>query len=269
MKIKKYIIGLCTVMSVMFSACNTDNEGAIYDGNGTEGVTFTLATQSVSFPATGYEGFDIEILRSKADAELTVNVNGALLDSNSEQVALPAEISVPSTVTFKAGEYKTNLHVTVGDIVSGQNYRVMVSLDLTQATANVDNISSKVITIFRDYTYSLMGQGTFQSEAMADEGEDYGEWSVEVYKADQISWYKAIAPYEEGKDVVFKVNNANEVTVEAQPVWTDSQYGAVYMAGSGTLENGVITVKAEFTLPEAGLAFSGTYKETLILPVVE
>lgn len=269
MKIRKYIIGLCAVMSVMLFGCNTDNEGTIYDGGNTDGVTFVLSTQSVSFPATGYEGFDIEVLRAKSDAELTVGVKGALLDDNGEQVALPAEITVPSTVTFKAGEDKTNIHVTVGDIISGRNYKIVVSMDLTEATANIDNISSKVVTIFRDYTYSSLGQGVFQSEAMADVGEDYSEWQVEVYKADQISWYKAIAPYEEGKDVVFKVNSANEVTVEAQPAWTDAQYGGVYIAGTGTLKDGVITVKVEFTLPEAGLAFSGTYKEVLILPVSE
>lgn len=268
MKIKEYIIGLCSTMVVMFSSCNTDNEGAIYDGGVSQGVTFELSSQSVSFPSTGYEGFDIEVLRAKAETDLAVNVTGSLVQG-SEMLPLPAEISVPSFVTFKAGEYKTNLHVSVGNITPGQNYKIVISMELTDITANVDNINSKTITIFRDYTYSSIGQGIFQSEAMADEGQDYAEWNVEVHKADQTSWYRAVSPYEEGKDVLLKINDANEVTVDAQPAWTDPQYGVVYITGSGTLENGVITVKAEFTLPDAGLSFSGTYKEVLILPVIK
>lgn len=40
---------------------------------------------------------------------------------------------------------------------------------------------------------------------------------MEVQKADQISWYKAMNLYEKGYNIVFKVNEANEVTVESQP----------------------------------------------------
>ncbi|MCS3144341.1 hypothetical protein NXY40_21660, partial [Phocaeicola vulgatus] len=46
-------------------------------------------------------------------------------------------------------------------------------------------------------------------------------------KADQISWYKAMNLYEKGYNIVFKVNEANEVTVESQPAWKHASYGEV------------------------------------------
>lgn len=63
----------------------------------------------------------------------------------------------------------------------------------------IDQTSDKVITVYRDYTFSSLGTGTFKSAAMAEEGEDFATWEVEVQKADQISWYKAMNLYE--KDI--------------------------------------------------------------------
>lgn len=261
MKINKYIIGMFVVAVTLFASCSTDNEGDIYNGT-TMGVTFATGTRLVSFPSTGYEGFDIEILRAKSSEAATINLSAVLIVGNEEQ-ALPGTITVPSSVSFAAGEFKTNLHVTVGDITPGINYKVKVTLPAE--TATVDQISAKVVTIYRDYTFSPVGTGTFKSAAMAEEGEDFATWEVEVQKADQITWYKAINLYEEGYNIVFKVNDANEVTVESQPAWKHASYGEIYVSGKGTLEEGVITVKLAHEVPDVG-SF-GEYKEILYLPV--
>ena len=113
----------------------------------------------------------------------------------------------------------------------------------------IDQTSDKVITVYRDYTFSSLGTGTFKSAAMAEEGEDFTTWEVEVQKADQISWYKAMNLYEKGYNIVFKVNEANEVTVESQPAWKHASYGEVFVSGKGALEDGVITVKLSHDVP--------------------
>ncbi|MFQ9462131.1 MAG: hypothetical protein ACLR14_10940 [Phocaeicola vulgatus] len=99
---------------------------------------------------------------------------------------------------------------------------------------------------------------------MAEEGEDFTTWEVEVQKADQISWYKAMNLYEKGYNIVFKVNEANEVTVESQPAWKHASYGEVFVSGKGALEDGVITVKLSHDVPNVG-GF-GEFKEILYLP---
>ena len=59
--------------ATFFVSCNTDNEGDIYNST-TMGVTFATGTQSVSFPSTGYEGFDVEVLRAKSSEATTINL---------------------------------------------------------------------------------------------------------------------------------------------------------------------------------------------------
>lgn len=260
MKVNKYIIGMFVATATLFVSCNTDNEGDIYNGT-TMGVTFATGTQSVSFPSTGYEGFDVEVLRAKSSEATTINLSATLVVGDKEQ-ELPASITVPSSVSFAAGEFKTNIHVTVGDITPGQNYKVKISLPEEMVT--IDQTSDKVITVYRDYTFSSLGTGTFKSAAMAEEGEDFTTWEVEVQKADQISWYKAMNLYEKGYNIVFKVNEANEVTVESQPAWKHASYGEVFVSGKGALEDGVITVKLSHDVPNVG-GF-GEFKKILYLP---
>ena len=74
--------------ATLFVSCNTDNEGDIYNGT-TMGVTFATGTQSVSFPSTGYEGFDVEVLRAKSSEATTINLSATLVVGDKEQ-ELPA-----------------------------------------------------------------------------------------------------------------------------------------------------------------------------------
>ena len=59
--------------------------------------------------------------------------------------------------------------------------------------------------------------------------------------------------YEKGYNIVFKVNEANEVTVESQPAWKHASYGEVFVSGKGALEDGVITVKLSHDVPNVGV----------------
>lgn len=259
MKGIKYILGISLAMTTLFSSCDTDNVCDIYE-NQTMGVTFATGTQSVSFPAHGYEGFDVEVMRSMTTEAATANITATLLDASGNPTALPATIQVPSSVSFAAGEGIASFHVTVGDITSGQNYRLAITLDGSQTS--VDAKATKVITIYRDYTYSPLGTGSIQSEFFEAEGEF--EWE----KADQITWYKALSLYDDGYDVVFKVAaDGKTVTVDKQAITSDiSGYGTAYVEGSGELADGVIKVTLEFTVSAGSF---GTAKEVLTLPVTE
>lgn len=260
MKGLKYLLGISVAMATMFTSCDTDNKGDVYESK-TMGVTFGTASQSVSFPAYGYEGFDVEVIREKADEAATINITDAtLLDSKNNPIVLPATIQVPSSVSFAAGEHFAKFHVTVGDITSGQDYMLSVTLDDTEAPVNAN--MNKVITIYRDYTYSPLGTGALKSEFFGAEGEF--EWEM----ADDISWYRALSPYDDGYDILFKVAaDGVTVTVDKQAITKDiSGYGTGYVAGKGELVGNVITVTLEFTVSAGGF---GTAKEIFILPAEE
>ena len=131
--------------------------------------------------------------------------------------------------------------------------------DIGTDNANVDAKTVKMVSVYRDYTFSKIGTGSINSEAFGD------SWAVEWEKADDITWYRAIAPYEEGYNVVFKVGtDGKTVTVAKQAIMSDLMgYGTTYVAGSGELVDGVISVKLEFTA--SGVSF-GQYKEVFYLP---
>lgn len=262
MKGFKYILGISIAVTALFTSCDTDSLGSVYESQ-TMGVTFATGTQRVSFPAHDYEGFDVEVIRGVTDEAATYNIVSAhLLDASGNATDLPSTIQVPATVSFAAGEGISSFHVTVGDIVSGINYKLAITLD--ESVAPVDAHSTKVITIYRDYTYSAVGTGLLRSEFFGDEtGPATGE--VEWEKADQITWYRALSPYDDGYDIVFKVaSDGKTVTVDEQPIASDiSGYGTAYVAGSGTLIDGVITVTLEFTVSAGSF---GTAKEIFVLP---
>lgn len=254
MKIKGYIFGIGVAMAALFTSCDTDNVKDVFQET-TIGAAFTFGAQSVSFPANGYEGFDVEITRAQHEEAATIGITAAMEDGS----VLPAEIKVPSELTFDAGEYRKMLHVTVGNIKSGVSYPVVITIDPSAASSFEDAITTKVVSVYRDYTYTSLGTGKLISEFFGGEGE------AEIQKADDINWYKAVSLYEEGYDLVFKIaDNGKDVTVDKQAIASDiSGYGTAYAAGSGTLEDGVITVTLEFTVSAGSF---GTAKEVIILP---
>lgn len=246
MKIKGYLFGLGIAMATLFTACDTDNMGAMFQET-TTGAAFSFASQSVSLPATGYEGFDVTVDRANITEAATVAITATMADGS----ALPAEIQVPSELTFAAGEGSALLHVTVGDIKSGMNYQINISIDATAASTIDGAVTTKSITIYRDYIYKSIGMGQLTSEAYGDEAGNLFQKEVEIMKADDenINWYKAVGLYEEGYDVVIKVaEDGKMVTVENQAVTSDLfGYGAGSATATGTLENGVITLSVTFS----------------------
>ncbi|MDM8153281.1 hypothetical protein [Bacteroides gallinaceum] len=254
MKIKKYLFGLGIAMTTLFASCETDNEKAIFE-EANMGVAFEFAAQDVTFPANGYEGFDVEIVRAQTAEAATVPLTATMADGS----AVPAEIQVPSEVSFEAGEGRKTFHVTVGDIESGMDYNLNITVDPAYASSFEGAVTTKTITIYRDYTYSPIGTGHVVSAFAGGEGD------CEFEKADNITWYRAIAPYEEGYNLVFQVQaDGKTVVVTSQPVISEyGDYGEVSVAGQGELVDGVITVSLEFTVSAGSF---GIFEEVFTLP---
>lgn len=259
MKVKGYLFGLGAAMMTLFASCETDNEKAIFE-EANMGVAFEFAAQDVTFPAEGYEGFDVEIVRTQTSEAATVPLTATMADGS----AVPAEIQVPSEVSFEAGEGRKTFHITVGDIKSGMDYNLNITVDPAYTSSFENAVTTKTITIYRDYTYSPIGTGHMVSTFFVDEAGNPAEADCEFEKADDITWYRALSPYEEGLDLVFQVQeDGKTVVVTSQPVFNDSTYGEVSVAGQGELVDGVITVSLEFTVSAGSF---GAFEEVFTLP---
>lgn len=254
MKLKnRFFIGLLAFVAIAFASCNTDNEGVLYTADNL-GVTFATGSQSISLPASGVTSFDVEVIRAKSSEAATVALT--FKDTTVNQL-----FTAPQSVTFEAGKDKVTVTIQVGKIISGISYEVTLSLPDNEIA--IGGVKARKCVVEKAYTYSLIGTGRIESESQAEEGEDVKIWDVEIEKADQTTWYRALSLFEEDKDIILKVKDG-KVTVDKQVAWTDASYGAVSVAGKGKIsEDGVMTLKLEHTV---SLGSFGEYAETIYLP---
>lgn len=87
----------------------------------------------------------------------------------------------------------------------------------------------------------------------------------EFYQSSPVLKYKAIGPYEEGYDITFSVDKQN-VTLAKQPAYSSyGDYGVLYIAGNGTLQDNEISIKATFSVSVG--TFNGEFEEVFTLPI--
>ena len=78
MKINKILFGFAIVMAALFTSCNKDNEGAIYNNQEGAGLSFTASTLvAVEVPASN-PVFEVEILRGNISGAASGNVTATL-----------------------------------------------------------------------------------------------------------------------------------------------------------------------------------------------
>lgn len=91
-------------------------------------VFFTSATSSVSLPENATE-ISVELLRGEASEALTANLSSSVFDN--EGTELSDVFSVPSSVSFVAGEEKATITIGVNfaNVVADTPYKINISID--------------------------------------------------------------------------------------------------------------------------------------------
>lgn len=249
---KYSFMALVAASALLTGACTDEVEytAAPTAAADSTGVYFPTAAVNAELSPSQDKVVNITVKRTDVSKEQTVNVKVVRNDDN--------VFEVPSTVTFAAGQPTATLAVKCPDAQTGVTYNYEILLDTNDKgtySQYTNQIASGSVLVI---DYQNIGQGTFTSQAMGD------SYNVDVYESKTPHWYKAIALYgEEGKDVIFKVNDDNTVTVDKQPAFTHSQYGTAYVAGKGVLKDGKITVSLELTVSAGSF---GYYTEVLALP---
>lgn len=111
---------------------------------------------------------------------------------------------------------------------------------------------------FTGLKWESIGVGAVSSSFFGGTGE------CEFYKSSPVLKYKAIAPFEEGYDLVFNVANNNSVTVAQQAVYSSyGNYGTLYVSGNGALQDNKIVVNLTFQVSAGSF---GAMTEIFILP---
>ena len=141
----------------------------------------------------------------------------------------------------------TIMAIFLTDLVGNYSITVVAINGNTRTSSSVN---------FMGIEWSLIGEGYYTAPMFG-----VTDMPVQVYKAGHAEWYKMPSIFEDGKDMVIKVNGAS-ATVDQQDVFTEPTYGSVYVAGSGVVENGVITLTLQYTCSAGSF---GTFNDVLKL----
>ena len=183
MRINKILFGFAIVMAALFTSCNKDNEGAIYNNQGGAGLSFTASTlSSVEVPASN-PVFDVEIVRGNIVGAASGNLTATLKVGDNE---LPG-VTV-SGYNFADGQNSTTVSVNVSPLEVG----VVGSLTLTiaDADASVGAIKSATMKVSKAYEWESLGKGAFVDNFFGFVSEP------EIMKAKGYERYRVMAPCE-------------------------------------------------------------------------
>lgn len=184
MRISKKIFGMAIVAAALFTSCNKDVEGAIYNGQNNAGVSFTAATlAAVEVPASN-PVFEVEIVRGNTAAAATGSVTASLKAGST----VIGGVTV-SDFNFAAGENATTVKVNIDPLEVG--VQGTLTLALSDADASIGAVKTATLKVSKAYEWVSLGKATFVDAFVGATG------NPEVLKADGFERYRVMAPYEE------------------------------------------------------------------------
>ena len=150
----KNILKIISVASISIAAlvsCDQENIKATYTPEQENEVSFAAEVYTnTEIPATA-DTINVVITRNSADNAVTVPLT----------TTLPSEITVPSSVSFEAGEYQTNVVLQLA-ILGGVRYTGTISIsDSTMFNSNTSLYPTVSLTLQQAYNWQSLGNGEF------------------------------------------------------------------------------------------------------------
>lgn len=186
----KSIIRTCfavAAVSLIAASCDVENKKIIYTPDGTDAaVTFLSSVASdteIDAKATTY---NITVARGKCDTDATVKISSKM----------PAEVVVPESISFAAGESETTIAIDISKMEVGKTYTGKIFF------ANAEDYNKKIATdtvnctFAKAYTWVSLGEGEFYDGfALQPSDDDLGIIKVEVLKAEGFNRWRVMEPF--------------------------------------------------------------------------
>ena len=249
-------VALSVIFALGFSACNEEVDyipAGKVDDNCIK-ASFTTDNISTEVSPTGEKTLTLTVVRENTVNEATIALNVLRNDGNVFQI--------PESVTFAPGQESVTFDMTFPNVEIGVEYTYSIGLEETVVDPYSQNTLATTTGTVQMIQWDLLGTGTLSCTLLNSTA------TCNVYKASHAAWYKAEAPVEEGMDILFIVNDDNSVTVSDQPIFTDTNYGTVYVnntTGGGIYDAEANIIQATFYY-YCSAGYFGTFVETLTLP---
>lgn len=264
----KILYGIAIAMVALFTACDQDNEAAIYRTN----------FQNVSFEQEEFA----TIMTNESEVSIPVRITRALTNgAYTATFALASDnegiFSVESnSVSFENGQGSAVVNVKASNLQKGFEYACTLTLseqDIAQNDTITRSANNEIkLNVMCDWNWLSIGKGHYNSPEWWEE-----EFDVTIMKAEGAtpSLYKIISLFQKGYDIQFQITPENYVIVPKQGSWVHSSYGVVslqgyYTAGDYTDVAGLYhpdTKVCDMTLQHTVSAGSfGAYTDYLTMP---
>jgi len=265
---KKYIFGLALLAGFVLTACDTENEGAIYNPP-YQNVSFETAKPAQVVVKSSSAEVAVRLIRSNAKEAYTAHYTlstetaGIFSDANGGQV------------TFEKGSTEAFVKINANDMKGGNVYTAKLTLsdaDIAQADPVTGTATTATnISVMCDWNWILQGTGHYSSPEW---WEDEFDREIVLAEGSSPKLYRIIGLFADGYDIEFTITDDNKVFVVDQPSWKHSSYGTVYLCGYANEDDTCYagpydpeTKKATFTLLHYVSAGSfGSFTDTLTMP---
>ena len=179
-----FAIGAVVAFAV---SCNVDNVGTKYEfADGESCVSFPKSVAGDTEVNAKATTFSIPIVRGRADGDLTVNL----------ATTLPEGVTVPSTVSFSAGEYETEIKLDIASMEVGKTYKGNITLANEDQFDKNTAISSIAVTLAKAYTWVEIGKGQFYDPiALQVSAKDLGIVEVSFLQAEGFNRWRMLEPF--------------------------------------------------------------------------
>lgn len=238
----KNIFSILIILAIAFVSCDQENMGIIYEPEKPYVAFSSSVVPGNILSADNNFSVSVQVVRSNLTTPTIAQVSLEMNDDIEGVFTLEN-----SSVTFE--DDKGTAYINIVPVVDASLIDPTKSYTfiLTLTGDNVSEFFSQT-TYKASFQYTDIGTGTFNSSFFAD------VWDVDIEKLEvgNLILYKVKDLYESGYDITIIVNNGN-VTIDEQPAWYyDSDYGDVYISGSGTVNNNVLTMSIEHNIPDVG-----------------
>lgn len=188
--IMKYINRISVLLSfltvLLFSACNTDQEGPLYTEGEGQGVTFISKSLDGVVVSPAEPTFTIDLLRSNTTSAYSGEIIiSAVLNK------MPFEGCTVTGFNFAAGENKTTITVDVTPLQISQVITVTLALSVPEGDVAISGTAQASFTVIKDYNWQELGEGTFTGNYFFG-----GTNKVKVFKAEGFDRYRVVGPYD-------------------------------------------------------------------------
>jgi hypothetical protein len=235
---KKYIFGLAVLAGWLFTSCNTDNIGAVYNSTAQnisfendEPATIVVKGSQISVPVT--------LVRSNRVGSYTAHYT---LEADEEGIFTDKN---EGKAVFADGEWKTTITVDAANMKGGNMYTFTLTLSdedilTTDTVIGKDNNIMTTVSVMCDYNWieagkCLFADYTFSDGTMAE--------NVTILNAEGTNLYRIEKPfmavYGEGSDgfttdtgITFEFNDDESITFVTDNkgiVVTADQYDFVWV----------------------------------------